>query len=60
MQIDFRVWHETDMTGPVGDVRSRGYNGSRISTAAGLLMTQLAALVQHPICGGVVDLTTLG
>jgi PHB/PHA accumulation regulator DNA-binding domain len=24
-------WHETDMIGPVGDVRSWGHNGSRLS-----------------------------
>ena len=28
---DFRCWHETDMAGLVGDVWSRGYNGSRVS-----------------------------
>jgi len=35
---DFRCWHETDMTGPVGDVRSWGRSGSHVSGAAGRLL----------------------
>jgi hypothetical protein len=32
-------WHETDMTGLVGDVRSRGLNGSGVSGPSGPFLT---------------------
>jgi hypothetical protein len=36
---DVRSWHETDMAGPVGDVRSWGWNRSRISGPEGRILT---------------------
>ena len=35
-----RLWHFSDMAGPVCNVRCWGHNGSRISGPSGRLLTQ--------------------
>jgi hypothetical protein len=44
------MWHETDMTGLVGDVRSRGLNGSGVYGPSGPFLTRtgLPAMARDP------------